>query len=92
MIFKYSVFARSESILTALRATLNAWKNICARKRREKMVKAVMENIARGGRRLSLSLIRMVLKKSKTSCWSRREMQTQFTAQPWMFLLIFERL
>ena len=90
--FKYSVFARTESILTVLRSTLNAWKNICARKSREKMVKAVMEKMARGGRRLSLSLIRMVLKKSKTSCWSRREMQTQFTAHPWMFLLIFERL
>ena len=61
-------------------------------KRREKMVNIVMLKMALGGRRLSLSLLLMVLKKSKMSCWIRREMQTQLTAQPWMFLLILDLL
>ena len=61
-------------------------------KRREKIVNIVILKMALGGRRLSLSLLLMVLKKSKISCWMRREMQTQFTAHPWMFLLIFDLL
>ena len=61
-------------------------------KRREKMVNIVMLKMALGGRRLSLSLLLMVLKKSKMSCWISSEMQTQLTAQPWIFLLIFDLL
>ena len=76
----------------SLNNTLNAWKNIWAIKRREKMVNIVMLKMALGGRRLSLSLLLMVLKKSKMSCWISSEMQTQLTAQPWIFLLIFDLL
>ena len=61
-------------------------------KRREKMVNIVMLKMALGGRRLSLSLLLMVLKKSKMSCWISSEMHTQLTAQPWIFLLIFDLL
>ena len=71
--------------------TLNMWKNIWTRKRRQKMTNMVMEKIARGGSSPS-SLFLTVLKKSKQSCWISKEMMTQLMAQPWMFLLILERL
>ena len=67
------------------------WKDIWTRKRRQKITNMVMEKMARGGSRPS-SLFLTVLKKSRQSCWMRREIMTQLIAHPWMFLFILDLL